>query len=67
MRVSVRPRLLVNTAQAAIDAAVLDGRRLEAVEAVGKNLVLRFDGGVAMNMIMNPTAIADDVTKGTPQ
>jgi endonuclease-8 len=35
-------------AQAAIDAAVLDGRRLEAVEAVGKNLVLRFDGGVVL-------------------
>jgi endonuclease VIII len=35
-------------AQAAIDASVLDGRRLEAVEAVGKNLVLRFDGGVVL-------------------
>ena len=35
-------------AQAAIDAAVLDGRRLEAVEAVGKNLVLRFDGGIVL-------------------
>jgi endonuclease-8 len=35
-------------AQAAIDATVLDGRRLEAVEAVGKNLVLRFDGGVVL-------------------
>ena len=35
-------------AQAAIDAAFLDGRRLDAVEAVGKNLVLRFDGGVVL-------------------
>jgi len=35
-------------AQAAIDAAVLDGRRLEAVEAIGKNLVLRFEGGVVL-------------------
>jgi endonuclease-8 len=26
----------------------IDGRRLQAVEAVGKNLVLRFDGGVAV-------------------
>jgi endonuclease VIII len=26
----------------------LDGRRLEAVEAVGKNLVLRFEGGVVL-------------------
>jgi endonuclease VIII len=32
-------------AQAAIDASRLDGRRLVAVEAVGKNLVLRFEGG----------------------
>jgi len=29
-------------------APVLDGRRLEAVEAVGKNLFLRFDGGVVI-------------------
>jgi endonuclease VIII len=35
-------------ARAAIDAAALDGRRLESVEAVGKNLVLRFDGGVVL-------------------
>jgi endonuclease-8 len=32
-------------AQATIDAGRLDGRRLVAVEAVGKNLVLRFEGG----------------------
>ena len=32
-------------AQAAIDAARLDGRRLVSVEALGKNLVLRFEGG----------------------
>ena len=35
-------------ARAAIDAAVLDGRTLESVRAVGKNLVLRFDGGVVL-------------------
>jgi endonuclease VIII len=29
-------------------AARLDGRRLEAVEAVGKNLLLRFDGGLVL-------------------
>ena len=29
-------------ARAAIDAAQLDGRRLESVVAVGKNLLLRF-------------------------
>jgi endonuclease VIII len=31
--------------KAAIDAGRLDGRRLLGVEAVGKNLVLRFEGG----------------------
>jgi endonuclease-8 len=30
-------------------AAAVDGRRLESVEAVGKNLVLRFEGGVAVH------------------
>ena len=35
-------------AQAAIDAAQLDGRRLESVEAFGKNLVLRFEGGIVL-------------------
>jgi endonuclease-8 len=35
-------------ARAAVEVADLDGRRLEAVEAVGKNLVLRFEGGVVL-------------------
>src|SRR5262249_30079127 len=52
LQVLVGQQLEVETphprAQAAIDATVLDGRRLEAVEAVGKNLVLRFDGGVVL-------------------
>jgi endonuclease-8 len=52
LQVLVGQQLEVETphprAQAAIDAAVLDGRRLDAVEAVGKNLVLRFDGGVVL-------------------
>jgi endonuclease VIII len=29
-------------------APLLDGRRLEAVEAIGKNLLLRFDGGLVV-------------------
>src|SRR5918911_2178977 len=29
-------------------ASVLDGRRLESVEAIGKNLLLRFDGGLVL-------------------
>jgi endonuclease-8 len=35
-------------ARAAVDVADLDGRRLEAVEAIGKNLVLRFEGGLVL-------------------
>jgi endonuclease-8 len=52
LQVLVGQQLEVETphprAQAAIDAEVLDGRRLEAAEAFGKNLVLRFDGGVVL-------------------
>src|SRR3954470_1212727 len=33
---------------AAISAERLDGRRLESVEAVGKNLLLRFEGGLVL-------------------
>jgi endonuclease-8 len=48
----VGERLEVETphprAQAAIAAEQLDGRRLESVSAVGKNLVLRFEGGVVL-------------------
>ena len=40
---SLHPR-----AQAERVAEQLDGRRLESVEAVGKNLVLRFEGGVVL-------------------
>lgn len=35
-------------ARAALAAVDLNGRRLESVEAVGKNLVLRFEGGVVL-------------------
>jgi endonuclease-8 len=35
-------------ARAALAAVDLDGRRLESVEAVGKNLILRFEGGVVL-------------------
>lgn len=34
--------------RAALDASRLDGRRLVGVEAVGKNLVLRFEGGYVL-------------------
>lgn len=49
LQVLVGERVEVETpnpqAQAAIDAGRLDGRRLVSVEALGKNLVLRFEGG----------------------
>jgi endonuclease VIII len=35
-------------AQAALAAVDLDGRRLESVEAIGKNLILRFEGRVVL-------------------
>jgi len=35
-------------AAAAVSAGRLDGRRLEAVEAVGKNLLLSFEGGLVL-------------------
>jgi endonuclease VIII len=49
LQVLVGERVEVETpnprAQAAIDAGRLDGRRLLSVQAAGKNLVLRFEGG----------------------
>jgi endonuclease-8 len=52
LQVLVGERLAVEApnprAQVLRIAPRLDGRRLEAVEAVGKNLFLRFDGGVTL-------------------
>src|SRR5262245_56644207 len=52
LQVLVGERLEVESphprAQAERVAEQLDGRRLEAVDAVGKNLVLRFEGGVVL-------------------
>jgi endonuclease VIII len=47
---AVHPR-----AQAADVAPTLDGRRLESVEAVGKNLVFRFEGGVVLRSHLRMT------------
>jgi endonuclease-8 len=47
---AVHPR-----AQAANVAEQLDGRRLESVEAVGKNLVLRFERGVVLRSHLRMT------------
>ena len=55
----VGERLEVETphprARAAIDATVLDGRVLEAVDAVGKNLILRFERGVVLRSHLRMT------------
>jgi endonuclease-8 len=52
LQVLVGERVAVETpnprAAAAVSAAALDGRRLESVEAVGKNLLLRFEGGLVL-------------------
>ena len=52
LQVLVGERVGVETpnarAAAAVSAATLDGRRLESVEAVGKNLLLRFEGGLVL-------------------
>ena len=48
----------------------LDGRRLEQVEAVGKNLLLRFEGGLLLRSHCNERPLAlggeDELDVGTP-
>jgi endonuclease-8 len=52
LQVLVGERVEVETphprAQAAIDAGQLDGRLLQSVQALGKNLLFRFEGGVVL-------------------
>jgi len=40
-------------------AAAVDGLRLESVEASGKHLVLRFEGGVSVLVVGWPPQVAD--------
>src|SRR4029079_18642275 len=47
---SANPRVLVTGV-----ARAVDGRRLEGVEAVGKNLLLRFEGGVTVRSHLRMT------------
>lgn len=47
-------------------AARIDGRRLDAVEAIGKNLVLRFEGGVVLRSHLRMTGRWQVVSRGTP-
>jgi endonuclease-8 len=43
----------------------LDGRRLEGVEAVGKNLLLRFEGGLVLRSHLRMTGRWDVVERGS--
>ncbi|RLT36419.1 MAG: hypothetical protein DWI58_18785 [Chloroflexi bacterium] len=47
-------------------ATRIDGRRLDAVEAIGKNLVLRFEGGVVLRGHLRMTGRWQVVSRGTP-
>jgi endonuclease-8 len=51
--------------RAANVAPTLDGRRLESVEAVGKNLVLRFEGGVVLRSHLRMTGKWSIRARGT--
>jgi endonuclease-8 len=54
-------------ARAAVEVSDLDGRRLEAVEAVGKNLVLRFEGGIALRSHLRMSGRWTVRPRGTPR
>jgi endonuclease VIII len=47
-------------------AAVIDGRRLESVGAFGKNIVLRFEGGIAVRSHLRLSGRWNVRPKGTP-
>jgi endonuclease-8 len=54
-------------AQAAVDVSDLDGRRLEAVEPIGKNLVLRFEGGLVLRSHLRMSGRWSVRPRGTPR
>jgi endonuclease VIII len=54
-------------AQATRVAETVDGRRLESVEALGKNLVLRFEGGVAVRSHLRMSGRWTVRPKGEPR
>jgi endonuclease VIII len=68
LQVLVGERVAVETpnprAAAAVSAATLDGRRLESVEAVGKNLLLRFEGGLVLRSHLRMTGRWQVVERG---
>ena len=54
-------------AQAALAAVDLNGRRLESVEAVGKNLILRFEGGIVLRSHLRMSGRWSLRPRGEPQ
>src|SRR5262245_17597312 len=69
LQVLVGERVGVETphprAAAARVAERLDGRRLEAVEAVGKNLLLRFEGGLVLRSHLTMSGRSQVVERGS--
>src|SRR3954451_3776419 len=65
----VGERVMVETphprAASVLSAERLDGRRLEAVEAVGKNLLLSFEGGLVLRSHLRMTGRWQVVERGT--
>ena len=53
-------------ARAAVDVSDLHGRRLESVEAIGKNLVLRFEGGLVLRSHLRMSGRWVVRPRGTP-
>jgi endonuclease-8 len=54
-------------AAAAVPAGRLDGKRLEAVEAVGKNLLLTFEGGLVLRSHLRMTGRWQVLARGAPR
>jgi endonuclease-8 len=71
LQVLVGERVAVETpnprAAAAVSAATLDGRRLESVEAIGKNLLLRFEGGLVLRSHLRMSGRWQVVERGAPR
>jgi endonuclease VIII len=69
LQVLVGERVSVETphprAAVAVAAERLDGRKLEAVEAVGKNLLLSFEGGLVLRSHLRMTGRWQVVERGT--
>jgi endonuclease-8 len=71
LQVLVGEKVAVETpnprAAAAVSAERLDGRKLEAVEAVGKNLLLTFEGGLVLRSHLRMTGRWQVLERGAPK